>query len=57
MPDAAPGLALEKLVDPDAVPDGLSGDLLVRENPSVADQGIAGTPQELPAERQAAQDG
>jgi AcrR family transcriptional regulator len=63
----ANGLALEKLVDPDAVPDGLFGDMLalifqafealVRENPSMANQGIAGSSQEPQAEGQAAQDG
>ncbi len=49
------GLALEKLVDPDAVPDGLFGDMLVllfrafralaREDPSAVDPDIAITSQ------------
>jgi AcrR family transcriptional regulator len=61
------GLALEKLVNPDAVPDSLYGDMLAlifqafealaRENPSVADQGITSSSQEPPAARQGAQDG
>ena len=55
------GLALEKLTDPDAVPDGLFGDMLVvifqafealmRENSSMADPANAGSPQELPTEK------
>jgi AcrR family transcriptional regulator len=55
------GLALEKLTDPDAVPDGLFGDMLVvifqafealmRENLSMADPANAGSPQELPTEK------
>ncbi len=49
------GLALEKLVDPEAIPDGLFGDMLVliftalgalaRENPSMTDPGAVGRPQ------------
>jgi AcrR family transcriptional regulator len=50
------GLALEKLVDPDAVPDGLFGEMLalvfqafealMRENPSAADPGSANSSRE-----------
>jgi AcrR family transcriptional regulator len=52
----ANGLALEKLVDPEAIPDGIFGDMLVliftalgalaRENPSMTDPGAVGRPQE-----------
>jgi hypothetical protein len=52
----ANGLALEKLADPDAVPDSLFGDMLVlifqalealaRENPGIAGQGGASRSQE-----------
>ena len=61
----ANGLALEKLADPDAVPDSLFGDMLVlifqalealaRENPGIADQGGASRSQEQqPTRRKAA---
>ncbi|MGA7703394.1 MAG: TetR/AcrR family transcriptional regulator [Solirubrobacteraceae bacterium] len=56
------GLALEKLADPDAVPDGLFGDMLVvifqalealvRESPNVADLPTAGTSPESPTKKQ-----
>jgi len=52
----ANGLALEKLADPDAVPDSLYGDMLMlifqaldalaRENPNIADPGDVGRSQE-----------
>lgn len=60
------GLALEKLVDPDAVPDGLFGDMLVvifqafealmREDPSAAHPQSASYPQESPTEPQGVKD-
>jgi hypothetical protein len=61
------GLALEKLADPDAVPDGLYGDMLVlvfqalgalaRENPSAAAPGTGSCPQEPATQRKGAKDG
>jgi AcrR family transcriptional regulator len=61
------GLALEKLADPDAVPDSLYGDMLVlifqalealaRENPSAAYPGTGSSLQEPAAEKQGAKDG
>lgn len=61
------GLALEKLVDPDAVPDALYGDMLVlifqalqalaRENPSIADPDGPSPSQEPTAEKQSAKHG
>ena len=60
------GLALEKLTDPDAVPDGLFGDMLVvifqafealmREIPNAADLPAAGTSPEPPTEKQGVED-
>jgi AcrR family transcriptional regulator len=60
------GLALEKLVDPDAVPDGLYGDMLVliftalgalaREDPGDADPDVPGS-QEPTTETKGAKDG
>jgi hypothetical protein len=60
-------LRLEKLADPDAVPDSLYGDMLVlifqalealaRENPSAADPGTGSSLQEPAAEKQGAKDG
>src|ERR1700686_1144493 len=61
------GLALEKLVDPDAIPDGLYGDMLVliftalgalsRENPGEADRDAASSAQEPTIEKKRAKDG
>jgi AcrR family transcriptional regulator len=61
------GLALEKLADPDAVPDSLYGDMLVlifkalqalaREEPSAADPGIASSSQQPATEKKGAKDG
>jgi AcrR family transcriptional regulator len=61
------GLALEKLADPDAVPDGLYGDMLVliftalealaRENPSAADPGAASSSQAPATEQKDGMDG
>ncbi len=61
------GLALEKLADPDAVPDALYGDLLIlifkalealaRESQSAIDLGAAGSSQEAARERKGADDG
>jgi AcrR family transcriptional regulator len=61
------GLALEKLVDPDAVPDALFGELLalvfrafealVREHPSAADLDIRSSPQEPTAEKKGTKNG
>jgi AcrR family transcriptional regulator len=64
----ANGLALEKLVDPEAVPDRLFGDMLVlifkafealvRESPgAAADEGIPSSAQEPAAEGQVAKNG
>jgi AcrR family transcriptional regulator len=60
------GLALEKLTDPDAVPDGLFGDMLVvifqalealvRETLSMAEPSTVGSPQEPPTEKQGVKD-
>ena len=61
------GLALEKLADPDAVPDSLYGDMLVlifqalealaRESLSAADPGTGSSSQEPATARQGANDG
>jgi len=61
------GLALEKLANPNAVPDGLYGDMLVliftalgalaRENPSAVDPDAASPSQEPATEKQGAKDG
>lgn len=61
------GLALEKLADPDAVPDSLYGDLLVliltalgalaRENLSAIDPGTASSSQEPATDKKGAKDG
>ncbi len=63
----ANGLALEKLLDPDAVADELFGDMLVlifqafealaRANPDMANPGSASCPPEPPTEKQGARDG
>jgi AcrR family transcriptional regulator len=62
----ANGLALEKLADPDAVPDSLYGDMLMlifqaldalaRENPNIADPGSVGRLQEPATNRKGAKD-
>jgi AcrR family transcriptional regulator len=54
------GLALEKMVDPDAVPDSLYGELLaitfqafealLRENPSLAEPGLTSSPEKAAAQ-------
>jgi AcrR family transcriptional regulator len=61
------GLALEKLADPDAVPDSLYGDMLVlifqalealaRESPSTADTGAASSSKGPATEKQGAENG
>ncbi len=61
------GLALEKLADPDAVPDSLYGDMLVlifqalqalaRDNPSAADPSVASSSQEPATTKKGAKDG
>jgi AcrR family transcriptional regulator len=61
------GLALEKLADPDAVPDPLFGDMLVlifqalaalaRENPSIAEQGGVSRSEEQVTNRKGGKDG
>jgi AcrR family transcriptional regulator len=60
------GLALEKLADPDAVPDSLFGDMLLlifqalealaRENPSIADQGGVRRSRELATNKKGVKD-
>jgi hypothetical protein len=60
------GLALEKLADPDAVPDGLYGDMLVliftalealaRENPSAVDPPAASSSQAPAADQEGAKE-
>jgi AcrR family transcriptional regulator len=60
------GLALEKLADPDAVPDSLFGDMLLlifqalealaRENPSIADQGGVSRSQEQATNKKGVKD-
>jgi AcrR family transcriptional regulator len=62
----ANGLALEKLADPDAVPDQLFGDMLVlifqalaalaRENPSIAEQGGVSRSEEQATNRRGGKD-
>jgi AcrR family transcriptional regulator len=61
------GLALEKLVDPDAVPDELFGELLalifqafealMRENPAAAEPGVTASPREAATPEKEPKDG